>query len=297
MKVNFYPGCTLKTKASNLERTAKASMAILGIELEEMAEWTCCGANFSLANDNLMKMAAPIRNLARAEKVSSELVTICSACYNVLKRANYAVKNNAEKLEKLNLFLEDSKILDNDDQYHGKVNVLHLLELIKEKVGFDNLKKYIKKPLNGLKVAPYYGCQLIRPQKELEIEDQEAPVILHNLIDGLGGDAVDYSTDTECCGSYVEVIKPREVWLASYRILRQARAAGAKIMITSCPLCLYNLDKHQFDIEKEHSDFKSIPILYFTQLLGLALGLSEEELELNGTKVDPRPVLKESGLL
>ncbi len=294
MKLTYYPGCTLKTYASSLDLSARASMSALGIELEELPEWTCCGANFSLSTDNIMKLAAPIRNLSRAERVGEELVTICSACYNVLKRADYAVKQDPVKLEKLNLFLFDE---NNDDSYNGKVKINHLLEAIKEHIGFEELKKRVKKPLTGIKIAPYYGCLLLKPNKELNLDDPEAPEILHEFIDALGGESIDYPLDTECCGSYLAINQTKEVWRQAYRILRSASAAGADVLVTSCPLCLYNLDKHQTEIMRDHNDFKPVPILYFTQLLGLALGLKEEDLGLVGTHIDPKPVLKASGLL
>jgi heterodisulfide reductase subunit B len=292
MKISYYPGCTLKTNAKNFEDSTLCSLKALGIEVEEINRWNCCGTVFSLATDDLIHHVAPIRNLIRTKQAGSDAVmTLCAMCYNTLKRANEKVKSDPDSLEKINNFIDYEKI-----SYHGDVKVLHLLEILRDQVKFENLAKKVVKPLNGLKVASYYGCLLVRP-KEIGLDDVENPQVMENLFTTLGAKAIDFPHKTECCASYQTVDNPPIVAERTNKILTSARKQGADIVAMSCPLCAFNLDSRQKQTAEIYSEFKKIPVLYFSQLLAISLGCPEDTLRLDLHYVDPKPVLKQKGLL
>jgi len=285
VKLSYYPGCTLYTKAKNLDVSARAASRALGVELVELPTWNCCGAVFSLASDNIINLAAPIRNLVRAKEHGDTLVTICSGCYNALKRANRLIASDEEKRNKLNEFLEAD--------YVGDVKVVHLMEVYRDTVGFEEISKKVKRDLSKLNVAPYYGCLLLRPEKEMEFDDPENPRIFEDFLSSIGVKVVDYPFRTECCGAYLSITRDDVARDCSHRIIRSARENASDFLSTSCPLCHYNLDYGQIQLAKEHRGFRKTPVVYFTQLLGLALGLDESELGLDLHHIDPRPDLKE----
>ena len=292
MKISYFPGCTLKTMAKNFEDSALASLSSLDIEMKEFKRWNCCGTVYSLTSDDLIHQVAPIRNLIRVkEEKDTRVVTLCSMCYNTLKRANKLVKEDSEKLDKLN------NLMDREDvKYNGEVEVLHLLEILKNEVGFSQIAKKIKIPLKGLKVAPYYGCLLLRPP-EVGIDDPERPTILKDFLGSVGAKAIDYPYETECCASYHTVVNVDLVVERAYDILNSAINRGAEAIVLSCPLCGFNLDNRQKEIKEKFSDFKGIPIFYFTQLLALSLGLDEKVCRFELNFVDPRPLLKSKHLI
>lgn len=292
MKISYFPGCTLKTMAKNFEDSAIASLSFLGIEMVELPRWNCCGTVYSLTSDDLIHQVAPIRNLIRVKEArDTRVVALCSMCYHTLKRANKLVKEDKEKLDKLNnlMYREDVK-------YNGEVEVLHLLEILKNEVGFDQVSKKVKMPLKGLKVAPYYGCLLLRPA-EVGFDDPESPTILKDLLESVGAEAIDYPYETECCGSYNTVVNVNLVVERAHDILSSAISQKAEVIVLSCPLCGFNLDNRQKEIKEKFSDFKSIPVFYFTQLLALSLGLEEKVCRFELNFIDPRPLLKSKHLI
>jgi len=240
MKICYYPGCTLKNHAKNFEDSAICSLNTIGVEVDELKRWNCCGTVFSLTTDDLIHHVAPIRNLIRAKEANyDKVMTLCSMCYNTLKRANERVKSDPDSLDVLNNFMDREKI-----QYEGDVEVFHLLELLKDEIGFESLAKKIVKPLKKLKIASYYGCLLVRP-KEIGLDDMENPTILEDLMATLGADPVDFPYKTECCGAYQTVDRPDIIADRTNRILTSARDHGAEIVVVSCPLCAFNLDQRQ----------------------------------------------------
>jgi len=285
MKLSYYPGCTLYTKAKNLDLSARATSRELGVELIELPVWNCCGAVFSLASDNIINLSAPIRNLVRAKENGDSLVTICSGCYHALKRANRLVASDEEKRGKLNDFMEAD--------YAGDVKVLHLLEVLRDVVGFEKIREKVKRDLSALNAAPYYGCLLLRPEKELEFDDPENPHILEDFLASIGVAVVDHPFKTECCGAYLAIVHDDVARDCSYRIIQSARNNLADVLVTSCPLCHYNLDYNQIKLAKDHRGFRKIPVVYFTQLLALTLGMDESELGFDLHHIDPRPILAE----
>ncbi len=289
MRYLYFPGCTLSTKAKGFATSGEASAKALGVELVELSSWNCCGATFPLATDNLLALVAPTRVLLSAQREGGDLVTLCSICYHVLKRTNAFLEKEEEKREKINLFIEE--------EYQGRVRVLHLLEVLRDEIGFEALGQQVSRPLAGLKVAPYYGCLLLRPFQEIGLDDPEEPHILGDLLASLGCQVVDFSHKVECCGSYLSVNSSQVTEELSYSVLRSAQASGAEVVATSCPLCQFNLDYQQGGVATRHPGFTPFPVLYFTQLLGIALGLEAEGFGLTEHHVDPRPLLVGKGLI
>ncbi|KAA0003455.1 MAG: heterodisulfide reductase, subunit B [Thermoplasmata archaeon] len=297
MKLPYYPGCTLKKNAKNFEISAMAAAKHLGIELIELPRWNCCGAVSSLTSDDVMHHVAAIRNLVRVQQMNDDgileneyrLIVLCSMCFNVLKRSNMLVTSNASMLNTINSFM------DTEPDYEGTVEVKHFLEILRDEIGFERLKNAVRNPLKGLKISPYYGCTLLRP-KEIGIDDAESPSIMENLIEALGGDVADNPYKSLCCGSYHTVGNAEVVAQRTYKIIEGARRNGADVIITSCPLCAFNLDNRQALTEKLYPGFKRMPILYFTQLMALAFGY-EKEAGFDGNFINPIPLLEEKGLI
>ena len=291
MSLAYYPGCTLKTRARNLEEPAVASMEVLGFKLDEVPRWNCCGAVYSLAEDDLIHQVAPVRNLIRVKKQGkTELVTLCAFCLNTLKRANLLMREDVEKRDTLNDFIDEG--ID----YGGEVKVVHLLEVLRDDIGWETLSQKVKLPLRGLKAAPYYGCTLLRP-REVAIDNVENPTVLGDFLKALGASPVDFPESTRCCGSYQVVSSPDDISEYARPILNSALSHGAEALVITCPLCDYNLGRGQKELTKKASEFREMPLFYFTQLLALALGLGPRvcHFELNHGR--PESLLKEKNLL
>lgn len=282
MNIPYFPGCTLYGKAKNLDTSTRAAMAALGVELAELPRWTCCGAVTPLARDNYMGMVAAARILAGAAKTGDRLATVCSFCYNVLKQVNHLIKSDAETKRKLNDYLEED--------YRGELRVVHPLEICRGEVDLRSAVAGASGYLRGLKVACYYGCTLLRPL-EVALDETENPTVMEEMVGALGAEAVYYPLRTACCGSYQVVHEGALVAQKVKEIVLSAAAAGAEVIITSCPLCQFNLDWWQERYSREGGGFRPVPVLYFTQLLGLSLGVPIEALGLEQHLVDPRPLL------
>jgi heterodisulfide reductase subunit B len=280
--IPYYPGCTLKTHAQGFEACAIESCRAFGIELKEMDSWYCCGTVHSLAADDVIHQLAPVRNLSRVKALPSDrVVTLCAMCYNTLKRADLLLRTDSDKRVKLESVMDRGEIA----YAGGEVKVLHLLELIRDEIGFDAVKEKAGAGLKGLKVASYYGCLLLRP-KEAAIDDAENPSIMENLVKALGGEAVDFPWKNECCGAYLGATNPETVSLRTREILSSAARRGAEAIATSCPLCFFNLEER-----RDPSSEIGLPIFYFTELMSLALGLGLKEEHRKLHKIDILPLL------
>jgi heterodisulfide reductase subunit B len=286
----YYPGCSLKRFGTAFETSALASARALGLGLEEMADWNCCGTVHGLADDALIHKVAPLRVLLRArDQGSDSIVTLCSICYNTLKRTNLLMREDEAARKRLNLFLDDY------EDYDGSLRVLHFLEVLRDDVGFERVREAVTAPLKGLKASPYYGCMLVRPQA-LGLDDLERPRVLSDLLEAIGAEPRESPYATECCGSYHAVGDPELSAAYTGRILKAARGRDAAMLVASCPLCVYNLDARQAEARAEDPSVPVLPVLYFTQLLGLALGVPAEDLGFEDLAVDPRPALEAAGL-
>ncbi|RLE50931.1 MAG: heterodisulfide reductase, subunit B [Candidatus Methanomethylicota archaeon] len=265
MKLMYFPGCTLKTTALNYEKSAIEVAKKMDIELIELNRWNCCGVVFNLAVDSAMHHVAAVRDLIRAQQMSREigdnkLVTLCSMCFNTLKRVNELMKMDSEKLETINKFMDD------EEDYECGIEVLHFLEVIRDIIGFEKIEKLTIKPLKNLKVAPYYGCTLIRP-KGIGIDNPENPRILEDLIKALGAEVVEFPYKIKCCSAY-DVVYDRKIAEERTREIRKAASRwGANIIVTTCPLCHYNLNLPVRAPE--------IPVVYFTELMAVSFGVDE----------------------
>jgi len=291
MKLSYYPGCTLKTKAKNLERSALASLEALGIEYEELPRWNCCGAVYSLADDDLIHIIAPVRDLIRVKEQGNDtVITLCSMCYNTLARANELMKNDEEKRNTINSFM------DEEPDYFGDVRVVHFLDFIRDDYGLDKLKEKITAPLSGLKVAPYYGCTLLRP-KEVALDRPDNPVLFHKFMETLGAEVIDFGNATECCGSYLVLGNPDAALKVSHEILSDAVANGAEALVLTCPLCDYNLSRRQNLMLEKIEGSKEVPVFYFSQLLALALGVSVDKCHLELNRKSAYELLKNKNII
>ncbi len=306
MKISYYPGCTLKDKATNLDDSTKAAAEALGIELAELPNWTCCGATHPLTEEKIINLVSQIRILSNVRtEGNASLTTTCAFCYNTLKRANKAIVDDPIKRQRMNAFLKDDKRIPEYDkvtvydfkEYTGESRVVHFLEVLRDDIGFEALSGKVTKKLAGLKVAPYYGCQLLRPPEEMDLDDPENPTILEEFLKSLGCEVVDIPFKSECCGSYLSMSAPDAATRASYAILKSARKNGADAVTLSCPLCFYNMDKRQDEILGHYPDFSTIPVFFFTQLLALALGVDQAVMGWDKHHIDPCPVLRDKGLL
>ncbi len=260
MKVSYFPGCTLKNKAKDLDLYAYKSAEALGVTLEEIENWQCCGGVFTTARDEIATKLSSVRALKEAFSKEQPLVTVCSACHNVIKQTNYAMKNDKEFSDKANRYMAE------DGGYCGEAEVYHYLEMLRDLVGFDALKEKVVNPLKGKKIAAYYGCLLLRPSSVMKMDDPENPSIMEDFIKALGAEPVAYAKRNECCGGYVSVESPDLAKKSSNQVVQNAKAQGAEMIITACPLCKYNLVKNGADI----------PVVYFTELLAEALGVKED---------------------
>jgi len=291
MKLLYYPGCTLKTSAKNLEKSAFAIMEALGHEMVEMEDWNCCGVVASLTDDDLMHHLAPLRSLIHVEDQGEDkVVTLCDMCCNTLKQTNLRVKENPDDLETLNLFM------DRENDYKGTVKIIHFLEFLRDEIGFDVIKKKVKLPLKGIKIMPYYGCMLLRP-REVAIDDAEEPTILSDLLSALGAEVVDNPFKIECCGSYHTIENKELVSKRAHRITSFATDRDSDAMVLSCPLCKFNLDTRGKDAEKLFKGYKQLPVYYYTQLIAIALGLDLEVCGFGQHVVDPIKLLEKKGIL
>ena len=264
MKYSYYPGCTLRTKAKDLDAYARASAKALGFELEEIENWQCCGGVYPLGSDEIATKLSSVRALNEAKEKGQDLVTLCSACHHVIKRVNDDMRNVEDIRTRANNYMQL------DEPYAGETNVLHYLEVLRDRVGFDELKKKVVNPLKGRKIGAYYGCLLLRPSTVLAFDYPVNPQIIEDFIRAIGAEPVVYPYRNECCGGYISLKEKEMSGRMSCNIVDSAAGAGAEMLITACPLCMYNLNK---------SGSGKIPVYYFTELLAEALGVKEEALK------------------
>ncbi len=260
MKVSYFPGCTLKNKAKDLDLYAYRSAEALGVTLEEIENWQCCGGVFTTAKNEVATKLSSVRALKEASSKEQPLVTVCSACHNVIKQTNHVMKNDKEFADKANRYMNE------ENGYYGEAEVYHYLEMLRDLVGFDSLKEKVVNPLKDKKIAAYYGCLLLRPGSVMQMDDPENPTIIEDFIKALGAQPVVYAMRNECCGGYVSVESPLLAKKNSNAVVQNAKAQGAEMIVTACPLCKYNLEKNGADI----------PVVYITEILAEALGVKED---------------------
>ena len=264
MKVSYFPGCTLRTKAKDLDTYARKSAEALGVEMCEIKDWQCCGGVYVGAKDEIASKLPSVRALISARDEGMPLVTVCSACHNVIKQTNNEMLNDKDFADKVNLYMSQDKT--KVEPYYGETEIYHYLELLRYVVGFDNIKAAVKNPLKDKKIAAYYGCLLLRPGKVMKFDDVENPQIMEDFIKAIGAQPVIYSERNECCGGYVALEDAESAKKKSNAVTESAASHGADMIVTACPLCKYNLIKNGSEI----------PVIYFTELLAEALGVKED---------------------
>ena len=260
MKYSYYPGCTLRTKAKDLDAYARASAKVLGFELEEIENWQCCGGVYPLGTDEIATKLSSVRALNEAKEKGQDLVTLCSACHHVIKRVNDDMKNVEDIRTRANNYMQL------EEPYAGETTVLHFLEVLRDRVGFDTLKEKVVNPLKGKKIGAYYGCLLLRPGKIMAFDNPENPSVIEDFIRAIGAEPVIYPYRNECCGGYISLKEKEMAENMSKKVTDSAKGFGAEMLITACPLCLYNLKKN---------GNQTLPVYYFTELLAEALGVKE----------------------
>ena len=266
--IPYFPGCSLKDSASGFEASAFYVMERLGLPLVELERWNCCGTVYSLTADDLMHHIASVRNLVRTREMDAdELVALCSMCYNTLARVARRIDADEEEREKINAFM------DREADYEGGVAVVHLLEVLRDRIGWDAITEAATRSLDGLNVACYYGCTLVRP-KDVSIDDSENPTVMGDALEAVGASTVEFPFATECCGTYQVVDRPDLSLERSYRVLRSAARAGANVVATACPLCQHNLEQARAKLG-DTDGLEDLTIAYFTELLAAALGAAE----------------------
>ncbi len=282
-KFAYFPGCSLEKMASSYHKSALETTEVFDIKLQELDDWNCCGATTYFHVDQLLAYTLVARNLALAEKEGLDLVAPCSACYKNAYFTNEYVKEDPDLAEHINFALEED-----DLQFNGNIEVHHLIDVFVNDVGVGKLKEQVKNPLKGLKIAPYYGCQIVRPRKNGE--DVEDPQYFEDIISAMGAEPANFPERLRCCGGSL-IMTSRVAALDMVRILLQsAENNGAHVIATACPLCQVNLECYQATVNEEFgTDFK-MPILYFTQLLGLALGISPKKLGIGIELVSATPI-------
>ncbi|MCE5198436.1 MAG: CoB--CoM heterodisulfide reductase iron-sulfur subunit B family protein [Armatimonadota bacterium] len=283
MKYAFFPGCSMESTAGDFRMSTLAVAEALGVELEEIPDWSCCGSTPAHATDSLLAASLPARNLAIAQDMGKDVVVCCASCYSRLASANVALAENAD------LRAQVAEITGRE--YAGGLKIRHFLQVLNEDIGLSEIKDSVVKSLSGLKVACYYGCLLTRPKELSILNDPEDPQLMDNIMAAAGAEPVEWPYKTECCGASFSITRTETVERLSGDILRMAKQSGADCIVAACPLCQSNLDLRQADVEKATGEKIGLPVFYFTQLLGHALGIPDAALGINKLMVDPSAIL------
>ncbi len=288
MKYLYYPGCSLKGTNRAYEESVLAAFQALAIEVEELEDWNCCGATAYMAVDEMKSFALAARNLALAERQGKAdgptLMAPCSGCYLVLSKTQHYLAEYSEVSRTIDGALQAARL-----NYSRKVHVRHPLDILINEVGIQTIAQQVRRPLAGLKVACYYGCQIVRPYAAFD--DQVNPTTMDRLIRALGAETVDWPLKTRCCGGSLMGTLPEVGVPLSYILLKEAQKRGADVVATACPLCQFNMECYQDKMSQQFKQRLEIPVVYFTQLLGLALGVPERRLGMHRLLV-PMPTVR-----
>lgn len=279
----YFPGCSLTGLGKPYDESVRAVFGHLGLTLNEIPDWNCCGATSYMSVNENQAVALAARNLAIAEQMKQEVVAPCSACYLVLSKAQHVMAEYPAIAEKVHGGLRAAGL-----EYNGHASVRHPLDILMNDVGPDAIRKRVVQPLAGYKVAPYYGCQIIRPYGAFD--DPLRPVLLDRLMPLLGAGTVEYPVKARCCGGSLTGTMEDIGLRLNYLLIKEAVTRGANVLATVCPLCQYNLEAYQGKMRKQFNDTCDLPIVYFTQLMGLAFGLSPKVLGLHRNFVTAAPL-------
>ena len=277
----YYPGCSQHSTGLEYGLSTQAVFQRLGMELEELPDWNCCGASSAHALSHTLALALPARNLALAQASGSDFVTPCAACFNRMKGADYAMRTDPEARSQMEELLGFA--------YTGQMRIRPVMGVLYDDYGPQRIAEQVKQPLAGLKVVPYYGCLLVRPPQVVQFDDPDNPQVMARILRALGAEVRDWSHATDCCGAGLSLSRADLVQNMVSRLAERAREAGAEAFVTGCPLCQVNLEMRQTQSAK-------LPAFYITELIGLALGIPEADKWWPKHLIDPRPVLHSAGL-
>ena len=286
MSYAFFPGCSLEGTAWDFLKSTKAVAKKLGVKMPEIEDWICCGSTPAHQSDHLLSLALPAKNLLAAG--GNTVAVCCASCYSRLKTANHEI--SADQLTRKRV----ADVIGAD--YDGTTPVAHFLEILVNDIGLGKIAESVTKPLKGLKVVSYYGCLLSRPPGVVQFDDQENPMLMDRVLKAAGAEVIDWPHKTECCGAGYGITDVGIVKQLSHEILGMAKSAGADAIATACPLCQLNLDLRQDAIERDNETHFDLPVFYFTQLLGLALGIPRKSLGLRSMIVSPKELLDSRGI-
>jgi heterodisulfide reductase subunit B len=287
----YYPGCSLETMAASYHVSSMEVAHKLGIELEELEDWNCCGATAYSKVDELLATVLCARNLAIAEKQGLNIVAPCNACYKNLWTTNAAMRRDPDLAEHMNYALEADNL-----RYDGNVEVSHIMQAFVSDGALESVRRQAGNRIKGLRVAPYYGCQIVRPRRPgVDLAQAEAPTFFEDLLKAAGADPVPYPYKLRCCGAALMVSNRRAALQMTRDLLQSAVDAGAEVIATACPLCQVNLECYQTQVNTEFGTNFKVPVLYFTQLVGLALGVKPSKLGIGSELVSVTPALATAG--
>ena len=274
MKYTYYPGCSLETSGKAYDESVRFVFKALGQEMEELEDWNCCGATYYMSTKETISLVISARNLALAEKYGRDLIAPCSSCYTILYKTNRILKENPIMKAKVDQALRKEKL-----EYNLTLKVRHPLEVLVRDIGIATIASKVKISLEGMKIAQYYGCQIVRPDRGLD--NKENPLMMDSLFESLGAKNTYFPLKVRCCGGMLMTTYPDLALKLNKEILECAQENEANLILTTCPLCQINLEAYQDKINKKFKTSFHMPVLYFTQALGLALGGTPRDLGLN----------------
>jgi len=294
VKYSYYPGCTAGTTSAEFELSAHAVLEALGVEVLELEDWNCCGASSAHSLNHELSLSLPGRNVALAQEAGLDIVIPCPACYQNSLSADNAFREDEDWRHKMEALL--------GFQYSGKGRPRHLLDVISHDLEIEVIRKKVVKPLDGLKVASYYGCVLVRPPEKTGWDDPEHPMTMDHLVEAVGAESVDWSYKVDCCGANMTFPMGEVVVNLTNKIVAGAIEAGADCIASACGICQINLDTRQAPPPSPPRQpggerGEKVPIFYFTELMALAFGLPGVGKWLGKHAVNPRPLLQARGLL
>ncbi|MDQ7781733.1 MAG: CoB--CoM heterodisulfide reductase iron-sulfur subunit B family protein [Desulfomonilaceae bacterium] len=289
MKATYYPGCSLEGTARPYDLSTRQVCSALGVDLQEAPDWSCCGSSPALKMNRVLSVALSAHNIAQIERRQvGDVVVPCPFCFRRLASAQQEMKADPQLKQRVETAIETT--------VQGELSVHSLLGYIRNEVGLATIRENVKKPLKGLRLIPYYGCYQVRPPKVTRFDDPENPSSLDEILDALGAVVLDWDFKAECCGAALALAKTEKVTELCGRLIREAAYRGADALVVVCPLCQANLDMRQDDVRAHHGTKYSLPILYFTELMGLSFGISPSALGMDHHIHDPLILLKNKGL-
>lgn len=288
-KYLMFLGCAIPYRVAAFEISARKTLTKLGVELVEMPEFNCCGLPLDPVSHDMMLILAA-RNLALAEQKGLNIITLCPGCAGTLKKVGKMLKEDGGLREEINKHLKEAGL-----EFNGTVEAKHLMQVLIEDVGLEKIKNSVVKPLTMLKVAEHNGCHIVRPREYVGFDDPENPMVLKTLIEATGAACLDYMDETECCGAPSVGVNDKIALQLARDKLSHVKAVGAQALITVCPFCHIMYDTNEVRIEKMFSEVYGIPVLHYPQLLGLAMGLTPEELALSDLRVNASKILSDIG--